>query len=512
MITSQPETALTSSGTPRRPVSRVLLLALGLSVLIGVAFQGSRGLYESTEGRYALCAQETMESGNLLEPMLNGAHHWSKPPLAYLPIVAGIKLFGNNAWGARGFQAVLFVLAVCFLFVAGRELWNEEAGAIAALVYATSPFTAGAASTVSTDNMLVLCQCMAVAFFWLAVRRGRGVFIVAMWAALGLAFLTKGPVGLFPLAGILPAHIMLRRAGTPAPRLLSIPGILAFLVVGLGWYALEIAKHPSLLDTWLMHETIARFATDEYRRNAEPRKIFTMYLPIVLFGTGPWIFYFLFKYKQAGLSRKSLGAWRSWSHQTEWLYLLAAFLIPLFILTVSQSRLPLYLLPLFIPAALAMGKGFSLLVARGHLRARTLVVTACCLAAVFVAFKGAAAYYPSRKNMAQLSDGLRPTLAEHAGKPLVLVSGEPLNGLEFYLNRQIPLHEFPKLGATESGPPDESETLQAGTLVLARAKHLRAAAAFLPKGLFETLYEDSYWSLVELNKPIDLKKQARAAL
>ncbi|HQC03833.1 MAG TPA: hypothetical protein PLQ73_15910, partial [Planctomycetota bacterium] len=56
---------------PKRP----LLFVMILSTLVGFAFQGSRGLYESTEGRYAECARQSMEQGTLDEPVLNGENH-----------------------------------------------------------------------------------------------------------------------------------------------------------------------------------------------------------------------------------------------------------------------------------------------------------------------------------------------------------------------------------------------------------------------------------------------------
>lgn len=512
MVDTVTEISEANTTTSHRPGARVFLLALLLSIVIGLAFQGSRGLYESTEGRYAECAVETMASGNFLEPMLNQAHHWTKPPLAYYPIAAGIKLLGKNAWGARIFQALFYVLTVCLVFVAGRELWDPERGAYAALIYATSPFTIGAANTVSTDNLLVFFQCLTVALFWLAMRRRRSSLILGMWIALGLAFLTKGPVGLFPLAGIIPAYLVLKNGLSTAPKLFTAGGVAGFLVVGLGWYTLEIARHPELFENWLMHETLGRLTSNEYNRNAEFHKLFTLYLPILLFGTGPWLFLLFYKNSPFADAWKSVKEWRLWPMDGPWLYALSGFFVPLIVLTLSHSRLPLYLLPLFVPLSLGMGALLAKLVADEKLGTRTVRVTACCLAVLFVALKGGAAHYPSRKDMAQLSKGLGPVLAAHPDRPLVLVNGEPLNGLEFYLNRQIPVMAFPMPGESAVEVLEDTPPLASGTLVLLRTKHLRAAASLLPDGLFQTAYEDPNWSLIELNRPLNLKKQALAVL
>ena len=60
-----------------------------LAFVVAASFQGSRGLYESTEGRYAECARETLASGDWDDPILNGRPHWTKPPLTYMAIMAG---------------------------------------------------------------------------------------------------------------------------------------------------------------------------------------------------------------------------------------------------------------------------------------------------------------------------------------------------------------------------------------------------------------------------------------
>ena len=489
--------------TPPSP-HRMLLLTLGLTMLTAFSFQGSRGLYESTEGRYAQCAYETMTSGTLLEPVLNGAPHWSKPPLAYLPMEAGIAILGRNAWGARGAQAVLFVLTAFFVFLTGRALWGNLSGAFAALVYGTAPFTVAAANTISTDNLLVLLQSMTMAFFWLTMRRNRSVYRTAFWASLGLAFFCKGPVGLFPLSGILPAYWLLRRQSPETPRLVSRTGLLTFALTGLTWYAVEIVRHPDLLDTWLVHETVGRLVSDEFHRNAEFHKIFTLYAPILLFGTGPWIIFFLPQVKRGGQTVRR--AWDRVRHAAPARFAVCAFLLPLVLLLVNHSRLPLYLLPLFLPLALAMGHGLARGVANGKLQPRRITTTAVLLAFTLVTLKGASAYYPSHRNMAQLSQALAPILQEVPDQALVLVNSEPLNGLEFYLSRPIQVRQLPRLNAAEAAATENPGTVPTGTLLLARTKHLHTASAYLPENAFSTRYEDSYWCLAQLNRPLVLEK------
>jgi 4-amino-4-deoxy-L-arabinose transferase-like glycosyltransferase len=64
-------------------------VVLAIAFLITSVFQGSRGLYETTEGRYAECGREMLIAGKYLEPTLDFKPHWTKPPMTYWAIAGG---------------------------------------------------------------------------------------------------------------------------------------------------------------------------------------------------------------------------------------------------------------------------------------------------------------------------------------------------------------------------------------------------------------------------------------
>ena len=99
---------------------------------IGFCFQGTRGLYETSEGRYAECAREMLETGHYLEPQLGYQPHLNKPPLTYWAIMGNLKLLGNNEWAVRLYNAVAFALTVLVVTNLGSVLWNRKCGLIRA--------------------------------------------------------------------------------------------------------------------------------------------------------------------------------------------------------------------------------------------------------------------------------------------------------------------------------------------------------------------------------------------
>jgi 4-amino-4-deoxy-L-arabinose transferase len=259
-------------------------------------FQGSRGLYESTEGRYAQCSLEMLSSGNYLVPTLNHVPHWTKPPLTYWVIASGIKILGKNTWGARIGNSVAFLISVIMIYLLANLFWNRTVALYAGLIYATSPLAIAGANSLSTDQLLTMWELMTVLFYWLFLRYGSVKWIIITGASTGFAFLTKGPPGLLTILVIIVFHFIegknIRRAG-----LLPVTGgFITFCITGLSWYVYSVINNPHLLDYFLGEEVYARIFSEEFRRN--PRWYAPLYiygLPL-LFGGGGWIF-FLRRYR-----------------------------------------------------------------------------------------------------------------------------------------------------------------------------------------------------------------------
>lgn len=466
-------------------------LAVGLAALCSLAFQGSRGLYESTEGRYAECVRQTLQNGSLLEPMLNGEHHWTKPPLTYVAIAGGLLVLGENTWGARAYLAVSFIFTVLTVYYLGLLLWGRKAAGLPALIYATSPFTVGAANSISTDTLLALWLALSMLFFWCAVRRNQRRYMVMMWVAVGLAVLTKGPMGFLSLLSIFPSYVMLRMRKEHVPGFFNIAGLGLFIVLGLGWYLWSVAKYPELFRYWVMHETIGRMIEGEFNRNAQFHKIFTLYVPVLLFGTGLWIIPPIIKLRRIPWPWGRWWRWLSWDHEIEWTFLLLSLILPFILLAACQSRLPLYILPLFVPLSLILGKGLGHLVETGTLGIRAVLVIACISASICGGAKGISAEIPSSRDMKQLAKSIAPIIERQREAKLILLQKDPLNGLQFYLKQVIPyvrLDELPTQDEIEEWTRD-------GALLLFRAKYLPYCEGYVNKGLLRLEFRNNFWVL-----------------
>jgi 4-amino-4-deoxy-L-arabinose transferase len=335
-------------------------------------------------------------------------------------------------------------------------------------MFVTIPFVVMGANVVSPDMLLTCFETLAVLCFWRAAR-ARGTFlekrwIMGMWTAFGLAFLTKGPPGLLPLLAIFIFALLNRRSGFAMPRLANIVGLLLFVLTGFTWYIVSVVHDPSLLGYFLGKEVWGRVATGMHHRNSD------WYMPIVIFGLplllglGAWFVTAIFDTRACVRARGWRSTWRSGINRHESLFLLVWFLAPLAVFSVSKSRLPLYVLPLVPVQSLFLAHlavrvvGEEKALRRGW---RIAIVSAVAL----IALKVVAASITSSQNMLPLARQVR---AAHADRVTVIDNGR-LYGLQFYLDGALwrttsaeLAHELAEVGGRFAGHATRREVFLTG--------------------------------------------------
>lgn len=379
-----------------------------------------------------------LATGDYDDPILQGQPHWTKPPLTYIAIMPGIRWLGNNPWGARSFLIVAMLLATAAIWQAGNSIWGPEAAFWSALVFVTSPIVALAAHSVSADMLTTLWVALATAAFWHGCVCRASFSLLAMWVFLGLGLMTKGPPAvLVPGVSLLVAAwgIWRHRFWRPGAWLLG-TGLVLLVAIGLSWYVLEGRETPGLFGYWMGQELVARNFSGAMHRNPGFSFALFVYLPLLLLGTGPWLLTALWK-------GRPWGEWfRSDAVHWRWLQiarqsLLSGVVVPFVIFSISKSKLPLYLVPLFVPLSLILGRMLSVLVAQQRLRRRTAYIWIGLLLATFVALKGLAGWVDHPKDMTRLAGDLNQAISANPAAPLYSVGTTPLYGLEFQLGRLV---------------------------------------------------------------------------
>ncbi|MCB2378963.1 glycosyltransferase family 39 protein [Hymenobacter sp. BT635] len=312
----------------------LFVLVLGGALLLGL---GSWGVVESSEARYAEISREMLVSRDWLHPRLLGIQHFHKPPVTYWLTAAGLAVLGPTATGAR-LPAVLAVLGqVLLVYGLGRLLFRHDKrhALAAAVVYGTLPVVLISALNVTTDAYLMLWE-LAAAYGILRYFHGGGWrWFYLFWVALGLAFLTKGPVGaVLPLMTVVGFYFRQGQARRPF-TIHHVLGFLLLLTIGLGWYLYLVAENRAFLDYFLWKQTAERFANADTFKRAKPWWFYLVLAPV---GALPWAVALLVQVARtrwAAVPRQ----WRN--------VLVFWVVVPLIFFSLAKSKLLLYLLPVY---------------------------------------------------------------------------------------------------------------------------------------------------------------------
>lgn len=404
-------------------------LLVAALVVYGFAFLGSRGLWDPDEGRYTAVALEMLHSGDSVHPQLHPEHpHYTKPPLTYWAIEGAVALFGHSEWAVRAPGALAFLCTVGLLYWLGR-LYVPARPWLPALIYATTLLPYMAASIVTTDTLLVAWETLAVAAFVAHLARPRRWLRLLMWGAFGLAFLTKGPPGLLPLLAMV-LFTVWRRDWPGLRQLFSGAGLLLFAVVGLSWYLAVVMSAPQLWHYFVHYELIDRVASATHHRHGEWYGALLVYGPTFLVGALPWSLVWLARLRPwPGFSVRALSTrFRALTPQAQFLWLW--MMVPLLVFVLARSRLPFYVLPLFVPLALLTARALPERLQLSRPVTRAALASVVVLLVVGRWYGGVA---HDRHDDRALAQAIRLQMQSPVSE-LVFVDSEPRYGLRFYLD------------------------------------------------------------------------------
>ena len=327
-------------------------LQILLLVVFGVIWFSNleyRKLVNPDEGRYAEIPREMVASGDWTTPRLNDIKYFEKPALQYWATAAAYTLFGEHQWTARLWSALTGFLGVLMVYFTGRRLFGGETGWNSALVLASSLLFVLIGHINTLDMGVSFLLSAAVCAFCLAQSDaadagGRQRWMLAAWAALALAVLSKGLIGLVLPGAALVLYVLVERDWRLPGRLHLATGLLLFSLITVPWFVAVSLANPEFARFFFIHEHFERFLTKAHGRY-QPMYYF---IPVLLAGMLPWTVTLV-----DALAR----AWRREPEKKFQVqrFLLLWSLVVFAFFSVSSSKLVSYILPMFPTLALLTG-------------------------------------------------------------------------------------------------------------------------------------------------------------
>jgi 4-amino-4-deoxy-L-arabinose transferase-like glycosyltransferase len=352
----------------------VLAVAYLAAALHGL---GGADIVGDDEAREAGIVQDIV-AGHWLWPRFNGEllpdkpilYHW----LAALPCAAA----GFSETAVRLPSALAAAALVGWTARFGTRLAGAPAGIVAAGLLATLPALFSRARVARPDALLVLLLALALGLAFRWWQEGRRSHAVWSLVALGAATLAKGPVAPALFVLTLGAFAVWQREPGRLRALVTPAGAGAFLVLGLGWYALSLAGWGELfVREHLVGRYVYNLAGELPEGGTYSRRsllyhllFYPKLLPAVALPWTPLV---------------ALALWQAWQRDRlrdpAVRFLLCWALAPAVVFAPAQYKLRHYLLPSLPALALLAAPAAVSLARRGRARAGWLLVLAGALAA-----------------------------------------------------------------------------------------------------------------------------------
>jgi 4-amino-4-deoxy-L-arabinose transferase-like glycosyltransferase len=353
---------------PRKNANE-LLAGIGWAALICATLYvcyfshlGAIGFVGPDEPRYAWIARDMAETGDWVTPRLYGKPWFEKPPLYYWGAAICFKLFGLSEAAARLPSAISALLATLAMAWLVWRIYDAETARWLLLLLPTTVGMIGFSHAAATDMpfsaMLTIAMVCAAVVVGLVpdessrhgaqrvappqdqtdVARRPWLALILFGFFLGLAVLAKGPAGIILCGGAVFFWALFTRRWRDALHLVHPAAIAAFCLTALPWYVLCARRNTDFFRIFIIEHNFKRYLTPEFQ-HIQP---FWFYGPIIFLSIFPWSF--LAVLGLVDLLRLNLPA----KEPTSW-FLLSWSAFPVFFFTISQSKLPGYILPALPP-------------------------------------------------------------------------------------------------------------------------------------------------------------------
>lgn len=325
---------------------KILILAL-IYALLWFGTLNYRHLIPSDEGRYAEISREMLVTGDWVTPRYNGYKYFEKPPLQIWATASAFNLFGIGDWQARLWTALTGFLTIVLIGFTGARIYNPRAGWIAALILASSPMWVIGGHINSLDMglsaFLVAALCSLLLAQTSRVQSGTRNWMWACWAFMGLATLSKGVIGLVIPGMVFVVYSITAWDWKIWKRLYIVSGTILFLAITAPWFVLVAQRNPEFLEFFFIHEHLQRFTQTAHSRTGP----IYFFIPLLILGFLPWV---------AQIPGAIGQAWQERNRQFSSGWLLSCwFAVILGFFSLSQSKLPGYIIPIFPALALIVG-------------------------------------------------------------------------------------------------------------------------------------------------------------
>ena len=331
---------MTAPGSHAVDIKHIVALLL-LSFILFFNGLGTYSLKEPDEGRYAEIPREMVELHDYVVPHLDYVRYFEKPPLFYWAVALSYKVFGVHEWSFRFPNAFSAFLCVLALYFGARRWLGRDVAFLSSVILMSCLGFLTMARIVTLDMFFTFWLFLSLVLFYGYYREGKPLFLYLFYGTMGLATLTKGPVSVILTGATILIFLASERNLSFLKELKWVKGIVIYLAVTVPWVAAISLREKEFLYFFIIDQNFLRFLTTKHKRTGS----LLYFFPVLFGGMLPWSFF---------IPRAFALLWGKKELRLFFIWTLVVFVF----FSISKSKLPPYILPVFPSLSLILGTLF----------------------------------------------------------------------------------------------------------------------------------------------------------
>ena len=381
---------------------RLLLLLLAVACIGYVINLGAASIWDANEAFYVETPREMIESGDYVSPTFDYEPRVNKPVLSYWVVAGLYHLFGVSVGVQRAaIAAAALVMIVCVFLLTRAVSDAAMAPLLAAVGLAANPRFFMFARRILIDINVTMLMTVTLTCFAIAERNPghRRRWLLAMYVAVGLGVLTKGPVAAALPALVFLLYLAIHRELHRLRDMMLPTGLAIVLLIVAPWYVAQyrVSGWTNIV-SFLVTENLGRYTSVI---GPQKRDVW-FYLPVIFTDGLPWSL--CLPGAIAVWLRDRRGAQDATTRLRTLLLLWIAVIVGVY--SGSQTKQDLYIFPI-VAAVTALGADVVARTLRGAIGTRWLTGALWTGAAALIAAGAGVLYLFARTQSVYALEGAR---------------------------------------------------------------------------------------------------------
>lgn len=182
-------------------------------------------------GKYAAVSKTIYETGDLIRLKIFDKPYDQKPPFMFWLAALSFKVFGLSNYSFKLPTFLFTIFGTFATYKLGEALYNRRTGILSAIMLITSQSMLLYNNDTHTDVVLTMCVVIALWQLHKYISNQNWRNYIVGFTFVGLAVITKGPIGMaVPVFAII-AHILIIKRNELLKPVMWLPGLLIVLAI-----------------------------------------------------------------------------------------------------------------------------------------------------------------------------------------------------------------------------------------------------------------------------------------